>query len=50
MQEEYYATGGATVSLEGVAVKFPSGDDTTKIEFHSYLSDGKLQDRISFLS
>ena len=33
---------GATVSLEGVAVKFfPPGDDTTTMEFHSYFSDGK---------
>ena len=44
MQEEYYA-GGATVSLEGVAVKFfQSGDDTTTMEFHFYFSDGKHQD------
>ena len=44
VQEEYYA-GGATVSLEGVAVKFfPSADDTTTMEFHSYFSDGKQQD------
>ena len=44
VQKEYYA-GWATVSLEGVTVKFfPSGDDTTVMEFHSYFSDGKLQD------
>ena len=36
VQEECYA-GGSIVSLEGVAMKFfPSGDDTTKMEFHSY--------------
>ena len=35
VQEQYY-TGGATVSLEGVAFKFfPTGDDTTTMEFHS---------------
>ena len=44
VQEEYY-TGGATVSLEGVAVNFfPTGDDTTTMEFHLYFSDGKQQD------
>ena len=45
VQEEYYA-GGATVSLEGVAVKFfPMGNDTaTGMEFHSFFSYGKQQD------
>ena len=37
--------GGATVSLEGVAVEFFWNDDTEKtMEFHTYLSDGKQQD------
>ena len=41
VQEEYYF-GGATISIEGAAVKFyPSGEDTTAMEFFTYLSDGK---------
>ena len=37
--------GGATVSLEGVAIEFFRNDDTEKtMEFHTYLSDGKQQD------
>ena len=44
VQEEYYF-GGATISIEGAAVKFyPSGEDTTAMEFFTYLSDGKQQD------
>ena len=43
-QLEYYS-GGATISLEGVAVKFfRQGNEKSTMEFHTYLSDGKQQD------
>ena len=43
-QLEYYS-GGATISLEGVAVKFfRQGSAESIMEFHTYLSDGKQQD------
>ena len=44
VQEEYYL-GGVTISIEGASVKFyPNGEDTTAMEFFTYLSDGKIQD------
>ena len=43
-QHEYF-TGGSTVSLEGVAIKFfEPGCAEKRMEFHTYLSDGKTQD------
>ena len=43
-QSEYFQ-GGASVSLEGVAIKFyPAGSTEKSMEFHTYLSDGKKQD------
>ena len=46
VQEEYYYAGGTNVSLEGAAAEFfPNGDDTTRMEYHSYFrNDGNLQD------
>ena len=43
-QFEHFA-GGATISLEGVAVEFCNNNDGNKtMEFHTYLSDGRQQD------
>ena len=43
-QHEYF-TGGSTISLEGVAIKFfQPGCTDKRMEFHTYLSDGKTQD------
>ena len=44
-QHEYF-NGNATISMEeGVAISFfPAGSTENQMEFHTYLSDGKLQD------
>ena len=42
-QHEYF--NGATIAMEGVVSKFPLAADREKIiEFHTHLSDGKVQD------
>ena len=40
-----YFNGGATISMEVVVIIFfPAGRDEKQMEFHTHLSDAKLQD------
>ena len=42
-QHEYF--NGGTISMEGVAIIFfPAGSAEKQMEFHTHLSDEKLQD------